>query len=422
MHLALALSISLAAPAGVGVGVRAEQRAGVSDLGIGEDSVLASEDPLAAVGSDVMIEPRGYAKTEIDGVRLEGTYAPQMVFRVLAGDGRPLILHSLAGRVQGAAPRLNWYGGAGLEIGELDFSRAVREMKVPGSVPEGTGSLDAIPYMMAGANAGVSYRAGKHWTLSLTSGASLSGASAERLRTAFPLMSRPFVEGRTSHTITRFDTFEAATRLETVVFSTGASYYGASPTVGWTRQLGRGAGALTTRAGALFANATPFPGQPGVFRLHPIADVGFSRGVKLAEGMKAETSLLAGVGPYFDPFQATLDERGSVGLGTKIPFGRVSVVTQAAWMVMLNWARPEYGLGYIGGRGSQSDHVAILDTRVVYDLPGPLSLDAGIATLGRWDEPTFPTPTKPGLEAFAVIGLNGGLDWPKPPDRAEEAR
>jgi hypothetical protein len=421
MHT-LALTLALVLPTGVGVGVRAEQRAGVSDLVIDESSALASEDPFAAIGADVMIEPNVHGKAEADGVKLEGAYAPQMVFRLLSGDARPLVLHSLGGRMMGGAPRVSWYGGAGLEIGELDFSRAVREMKVPGSVPEGTGSLDAIPYMMAGANVGASFRATRFWTLSLTSGASLSGASAERLRTAFPLMSRPFVEGRTSHRLTRFDTVEAATRLETVVFSTGASYYGVSPTFGYTRQFGVATGSLSTRGGALFTQSTPYPGQDGVFHVHPIADVQWGRALKMSDGTKAETSLLAGVGPYFDPFTSTLDERGTVSFGTKIPFGRVALVTQAAWLVMLNWARPEFGYGYIGGRGQQSDHVAILDTRVVYDLAGPLSLDVGTAVLGRWDEPSFPTPTKPGLEAFLVVGLNGGLDWPKPPDRAEEAR
>ncbi len=418
---ALALSLLVGGQAsGIGVSLRAEERAGVSNVSLDDDkSFLASEDPFQQVGADVMIEPNIHARTKIQGVKMEAEYAPQLVFRLLAGDARPLILHSLGGRFLGAAPRLTYFGNAGMEIGELDFSRAVRELKIPGSVPDGTGSLDAVPYMMFGGSGGAAYQMTRMWTLQLTAGASLSGASAEKLRTAFPLMSRPWVDGNSSWRVARHDTVDLSTRLETVLFSTGASYYGVSPKAGWTHDFGL-VGALTMHAGALLTESTPFPGKDGIFMVHPIADLNVSRNTHVSESVIAESSFAIGVGPYFDPFTATLDERGSVSLGTKVSFGRTSVATSAAWLSMLNWARPEYGYEYIGGRGQQTDHIAVLDMRVVYNLVGPVAIDGGIMTLGRWDEPTFPSPTNPMVEAFVVFGVTSGWDWPRTADRKEE--
>jgi hypothetical protein len=273
--------------------------------------------------------------------------------------------------------------------------------------------------MMFGASGGAAYQVSRLWTLQLTSGASLSGASAERLRTAFPLMSRPWIDGNSSWRLGRSDTVDFATRLETVLFSTGASYYGVSPKLGWTHTFGL-VGSLTAHGGALFTESTPFPGKDGIFMVHPIADLQLSRTTHVDGGWKAESSFAAGVGPYFDPFTATLDERGSVGLGTKVSYGRVAVLTNAVWLVMLNWARPEYGYEYIGGRGQQTDHIAVLDMHVQYNLVGSLALDGGFMTLARWDEPTVPSPTKPALEAFVVFGLTTDFEWPKKPDRKEE--
>src|SRR5688572_23764952 len=122
--LATAFLIVLAAPGGVEAHVRAENRAGLGEVGVISDGGPRPDDPLSSVAADMMLEPMVKGRWKLEGFKVGGAYAPRMVFRLLSDELKPAVLHQVAADASTTLHRMMLFASAKAALGEVDFSRS----------------------------------------------------------------------------------------------------------------------------------------------------------------------------------------------------------------------------------------------------------------------------------------------------------